>query len=258
MAPPVKVEYAKSGRSKCTWKKCSQFIEKGELRVGSGSQMPGMDDGSLTYKWRHLCCFSTIQIKNLGSVDHIDGYDECLPQHQEALRRMMKGEFAEQYSSVRGKYLHPNIDSAPAAGASKKKVTGEKRARVGPAVTLAGAYVDTGMESDATDDYEVEVSKGRPQCPFGAACFRKNPDHFAQFAHGTDEDASKGPVSVKVVSYSSATPHQVVPTSTTAAPTSQPTAAPVQTLLVASPGSACPFGPMCLRTDAKHRSEFTH
>ena len=317
----MKVEYAKSGRSKCTWKKCSQFIDKGELRIGTGSQMPGVDE--ISYKWRHLCCFSNIQIKNLGSVDHIDGYDECLPEHQEALRRMMKGEYIEQYTKIRGKYIHPTIATATAAqltamGKKNKNVgggvggqllapvVGVKRARAttaggaskGPTVTLAGAYVDTGVESDATDDYEVEISKGRPQCPFGSACFRKDPDHFTKFAHHGDNDdessnsnhnqTKKGPSDLKVISYSPGSGGQSSGALSPATATSYPhqphqqqqqhLAAPPPTT-AAVPGdsaatgaypkqlnyfdgggakSPCPFGMMCLRTDPKHRAEFAH
>jgi hypothetical protein len=50
--PIYHVELAKSNRSKCSQKRCSQFIQKGEIRCGS------IDKESGTYtRWIHISCY---------------------------------------------------------------------------------------------------------------------------------------------------------------------------------------------------------
>lgn len=83
--PLLRVEHAKSSRSRCVLKECSKFILKGELRIGTAVMMPGVDEPS--FKWRHLCCFTARQAKNAGSVDSVDGYDDLSDASQDSITR---------------------------------------------------------------------------------------------------------------------------------------------------------------------------
>eukprot|EP01064_Diplonema_japonicum_P028193 TRINITY_DN4267_c0_g1_i2.p1 TRINITY_DN4267_c0_g1~~TRINITY_DN4267_c0_g1_i2.p1 ORF type:complete len:369 (+),score=81.56 TRINITY_DN4267_c0_g1_i2:55-1161(+) len=92
--PPLKVEYAKSARSRCANKQCAEIIEKGELRIGTGNMMPGMDDYS--YKWRHLCCFTKRQLTSLSTIDQLDGYDDVKDGEQQLLVKLVNGELIDK------------------------------------------------------------------------------------------------------------------------------------------------------------------
>eukprot|EP00668_Euglena_longa_P001256 GGOE01001486.1.p1 GENE.GGOE01001486.1~~GGOE01001486.1.p1 ORF type:complete len:899 (-),score=261.13 GGOE01001486.1:257-2914(-) len=94
--PKAEVEYAKSGRSRCTHKPCSEMIEKGELRVGTPVTMPGADTPS--FKWRHICCFTARQIDNARSIDNIHGLDEMRPADRLLVKRMMGKELVGDLS----------------------------------------------------------------------------------------------------------------------------------------------------------------
>jgi hypothetical protein len=184
--PPLKVEYAKSGRSLCSLKECSKAIEKGAVRVGTGAMMPGADE--LRYKWRHLCCFTKRQLASVQSVDAIQGYEDLAASDQALVRRMVKGELIGN-ASVMG----PS-DAAPAAvasGSPKKKNRAEAGASPSPAVA-------SGSDDDAENGGVTSVAAataaaaaaplpigpdGRRICPYGELCFRIDPAHFGQCSH---------------------------------------------------------------------------
>lgn len=285
MVPPIKVEYAKSARSRCTLKTCNLFIQKGEVRIGTGSMMPGADE--LTYKWRHLCCFSGRQIKNIhASVDNIDGFEDLEEPHQAIIHKMLKGQL-EGDNSIKGAVVSAVIAGSAGDGdgkAKKKKAgvgatlmgnsnvdllsqktstqLGKKRPR-GPAVTLEGALVDTGAESDATDEYEVGITNQKPMCPHGASCFRKNPDYFKEYRHAGDkdinlEDNHMQPTVVKKYVKEGGHSASANAISSSSAP---PVASskPVVTSANASSGKqVCPYGATCVLKTPAHLHQYLH
>jgi hypothetical protein len=279
--PPLRVEYAKSGRSRCCLKECSKMIEKGEVRVGTGIMMPGMDEPS--YKWRHICCFTARQAKNAGgSVDSVEGLEDLTEADQTLILRMMKGELVNDHSLL-GKTGTAGTPAAATAVSPKKgKKAPSGDAGAGPkkkARVEVVAAADGGYASDATDDYDVEetgtatVAIAKPLCPYGAGCFRKNPSHFAEYRHGDDADASSVAGSalprtaevVTVVAKKRDAPPPRPPTVAvvvggTAASFPFPEMAPAATVVVAAPGEKkrCPHGALCFRTDAQHHADLLH
>ena len=306
MAPPIKVEYAKSARSRCTLKACNLFIEKGELRIGTGSMMPGADE--LSYKWRHLCCFSKIQIKNMqASVDNIEGFEDMEDAHQAVIHKMLKGALVGD-NSVRGQLISSVVAAAaeagPAKGAAKAKKkpgvgallmgnsnedltqtqtltqggggaakplkrepTAKKRARA-EVTTLDGRLVDTGVESDATDDYEVVLTDQKAPCPYGATCYMKNPAHFRSYSHPGDvatklEGDRVEPSVVKRIIYERVRIAGPLAGESAAPPAAARAAAPapVQQPKPAASGGRqpCPYGAMCLMTASPaHLQQYSH
>ena len=92
--PPLKVEYAKSGRSKCALKACQEVLEQGELRIGTGNMMPGAEDFS--YKWRHLCCFTKRQLSAVSTVDQLEGFDDLDEGDQKLMLKLIKGQLIDK------------------------------------------------------------------------------------------------------------------------------------------------------------------
>ena len=217
--PPLKVEYAKSGRSKCS--ACKNFLLNGELRIGTGVMMPGMEE--YTYKWRHICCFTTRQIKNAGSVDTVEGFDELLDEHQPVVSKMLKGEYAGNLT-WQGKFIHPEKKALEEAKAEKtaKKEAGQRRKREGDSKNKSGGKKKKGGSDDDdsdddTDDYDEDgnlvpktnnntgnnnmmmmmpqtnqqqpgTKTAKPMCPFGKNCFKVTKEHFDQYAHPGDAE----------------------------------------------------------------------
>lgn len=257
--PPLRVEYAKSARSRCTLKECSKFIEKGEVRLGTAVMMPGMDEPS--FKWRHLCCFTARQVKNAGgSVDNIEGFDDLMQPDRDLVVKMMKGSLVGD-SSIIGKTGTAGASPSVDASAPKKKAEGGKAKTVVPKKRQRAA--GDGADSDATDDYEV-FEEGqttsvveRPMCPYGASCFRKNAEHRAQFRHDAGE-SSTSPLTATHVSIGAKKKEPATALSS-AAEAAPPAAAIESSAAESTAGSkVCPHGPLCFRTDAKHFADFVH
>jgi hypothetical protein len=76
-----------------------------------------------------------------------------------------------------------NANGDDGGGASAS--LGEKRARAPRKPRAKAEKADNGVDSDATDEYEVvvEAVSAKPKCPYGADCFRTNPEHFQQYTH---------------------------------------------------------------------------
>jgi hypothetical protein len=115
--PPLKVEYAKTARARCQLKECGDFLAKGELRIGTGNLMPGATE--LSYKFRHVPCFTKRQLANAPSVDHIEGYDDLMEEHQAVIRNMLKGAYAGDMSK-RGVFVNPKMAEDASAKKPKK------------------------------------------------------------------------------------------------------------------------------------------
>lgn len=328
--PPLKVEYAKSSRSRCVLKECNKFILKGELRIGTGVLMPGMEDPS--FKWRHLCCFTDRQLKNVKSVDHIDGFDDLKEADQKHVLAMLRGELVGKTTFV-GHGAEPGSSAAAASTAesgeskpTKKKRTHSPSSAVvldpkalvcpsthssssstkphhtlsnpSPSFQVDLGYVfphhhttrggrmtaqhhcttkkvartegehdtddddDDGVSSNSTEDYEwvdsaqqcaaslpAQASRGpsdgprmlltagssdgtvaphqlsKKVCPYGASCFRKNPEHFKEYDHpmmnmsNNVTATAAGPVGTYASSTSSHTSSPTAATTTTSTST---------------------------------------
>ena len=183
--PPLKVEYAKSGRAVCSLKECGKTIEKGCVRIGTGAMMPGVDE--VRFKWRHLCCFTTRQLASVSSVDSIEGYEDLAPEDQALIRRLVKKELVGVTS-----VMAPSAAAAMAPSPSKK--TRAEAGAAGAATTGGGAAaVDTSASPVGAVTAEVALpigADGRPMCPHGTWCFRTDPAHFAQCSHNTGPHAA--------------------------------------------------------------------
>lgn len=291
---PLKVEYSKSSRARCSLKECGKLIEKGEVRIGTGSMMPGVDE--LSYKWRHLCCFTKRQLASVASVDNIEGYDDLADEDQVLIRRMIKGELVGD-SKVLGR-VAPSQAHLLAAAAGK---TTKKKKKVATAVSGAPSAApstgavggDEGDVSDATDDFGDLVASAtaagpkRTKCEFGAKCFRKNPEHFKTHSHpgdtdysapavgggggtpcaGSDALAAKKP-KVEAPAKLQQTLSQMwrKPGDGTLAAASAPAVGPAPSEAAAPPAvkydtlgrKICPFGAMCFRTAKEHHDEWAH
>ena len=115
--PPLKVEYAKSSRSKCQNKQCAQIIEKGEVRIGTGGLMPGAEEYS--FKFRHLCCFTKRQLVALKTIDQLEGFDDLEEVDQELMKRLIKGDLVDDFT-LRGNTGECADGATPAAAPAPK------------------------------------------------------------------------------------------------------------------------------------------
>ena len=236
---PLRVEYAKSSRSQCSLKECSKLIMKGEVRIGTGVMMPGRDE--YTYKWRHLCCFTARQLKNCEGVESIEGFDGLKEADQLLVHRMIKGELVGD-SSVIGHGAEVSV--MPSNKPVKNNKAKEKEHTT---VAIAKRQRDPDCGSD-TDDYEVEINGAdaqvpRPKCPYGTACFRKNPSHFSEYEH------AEGNVDA---------PHPVLSIKVTKIPKAHPASASRTEMPSTGAPEMCPFGALCFRTDPAHFKALKH
>ncbi|EKF32413.1 hypothetical protein MOQ_003736 [Trypanosoma cruzi marinkellei] len=216
--PKLRVEYAKSGRGKCSSSGCSQEIAKNEVRIGTAFLFPtpgGVNDEAgnerLSYKWRHLCCFTEIQLENArasGEINSIDGYSDLAPADQELVDQLKRGELIQK-TSLKGRIgdvansplaaelLRKGKGSAKGstnASSSSPKKAAAKRAQVTKRPREEReAAVKEEDDSDATEEYEVVVETSKPQCPYGSNCFRTGADHIAEYFHGTEADKASPP-----------------------------------------------------------------
>ncbi|KNE55477.1 hypothetical protein AMAG_01368 [Allomyces macrogynus ATCC 38327] len=84
------VEYAKSGRSKCSaGKACNATIEKGELRLG----VHFTTSAPMT-KYRHWRCVTSRILENIGDPDdNLGGYETLTPEDKELVRKAFEDGF---------------------------------------------------------------------------------------------------------------------------------------------------------------------
>eukprot|EP00759_Apiculatamorpha_spiralis_P017623 PhF_6_TR23781/c0_g1_i2/m.33270 len=220
----LRVEYAKSARSKCSFKQCSSPIDKGQVRIGTAKMMPGADTPS--YSWRHIGCFTSRQLKNTPSVDSIEGFDDLKPEDQAIVLKMVKGEFVGKGKDALGVSAPP----PPPPAKKKGKKEPEKRER---------SPTPSDSDSDGTVDYDP-----RPPCKYWEQCFRLgNKEHCAQFKHPGDEGSKSPKKSPKKV----ATPTPAPVTTSITKPTTGGTGKKL-----------CPHGEMCFRTDKAHFAQYDH
>ncbi|KAH9581911.1 zinc finger protein [Trypanosoma melophagium] len=236
--PQLRVEYAKSGRARCSLPACGQPIARHEVRIGTAVVFPPRsssdgniagahnsaeaEEGTTSYKWRHLCCFTQRQLQNAtaaGDLDNLDGFDDLAPVDQALVNRMKRGELLEK-TDVKGRVgdiansplaaellpkgtspekkgksaaasSSPNATKtstkAEGAEAKKKSTRTTKRTREKRAEKKEEEEKD-GAESDATIEYDVAIVTSKPICPYGEKCFRTGAEHMAEYAHGTDAD----------------------------------------------------------------------
>lgn len=219
--PTLRVEYAASGRSKCSSSTCNKKIEKHELRIGTevAFSQGGSGGEYNSWKWRHLCCFTERQLKNAkesGDLDNVLGFDDLAPSDKALVDRLRNGELVGDMTVMGriGDFEHSALVAKLSSTEAKKKkpadeAAGAKRPRA-PSSTARktpasrakqtnAAAEDDAMDSDATEDYEVEVTavSAKPRCPFGENCFRTAPKHFAQYPHDDkEEEAVEGTATV--------------------------------------------------------------
>ena len=284
--PALKVEYAKTGRSKCTSPECKKFIAQGELRMGTGTMMPGATE--LSYSWRHIPCFSKRQVANCGSsVDNVEGFDDLLPEHQTLMHKMLKGEFAGNLSLI-GKIVNKKMADEAAAKAAvaeqraAKKADKDKAGRRRERAEKSGDGADLSSEEDVNDVYMRPTPKpGQPQlaaasqhqqqpgparpkqpCPYGAACFKVGREHFDEYSHPGDDALDAAPVApaARAAAPPAAASKAVKARATTVV--SVAAFADVKPAEAASEDRArpghCKFGQMCFRTDPEHFTRMTH
>ncbi|KAF8291119.1 putative Zinc-finger (CX5CX6HX5H) motif containing protein [Trypanosoma cruzi] len=216
--PKLRVEYAKSGRGKCSSSGCSQEIVKNEVRIGTAFLFPapgGVQDEAgkerLCYKWRHLCCFTDIQLENArasGEINDIDGYSDLAPADQELVEKLKRGELVQK-KSLKGRI--GDFENSPlAAGLLQKGKGFAKGSTNASSSSPRKAAVKRGQiakrsreekeaavreedDSDATEEYEVVVETSKPHCPYGSNCFRTGAEHIAEYFHGTEADKASPP-----------------------------------------------------------------
>lgn len=203
--PTLVVEYAKSGRSKCSLAGCGKKIDKHEVRIGTIIVLPYGDEGAESVKWRHLCCFTDRQIKNgeqSGDLDHIRGFEDLAPADKELIEKMKRGDLIGKTTIIGrvGEILNSAMahEVKTRKPAPKKTPKKQEQAAASPAMEAERDDVD----SQVTEEYEVDVVdvKEKPLCPYGKNCFRTNPDHFTAFSHqedaGVTSSSSKKPTIV--------------------------------------------------------------
>ncbi|EPY37512.1 hypothetical protein AGDE_04967 [Angomonas deanei] len=166
-----------------------------------------------SYKWRHLCCFTDRQLTNAkqtGDIDNINGYDGLAPKDKELVEELKKGalvgkmDIKGRVGDIMNSSEAESLKANPPAkrGRAGDKEEGAKAApRRGRAKKAVPEPEDDGVQSDATEDYEVvvEACDAKIPCPYGESCFRTDPTHFAQYSHSGDVATSTGKTEVRPV-----------------------------------------------------------
>eukprot|EP01065_Artemidia_motanka_P049349 TRINITY_DN8157_c1_g1_i3.p1 TRINITY_DN8157_c1_g1~~TRINITY_DN8157_c1_g1_i3.p1 ORF type:complete len:322 (+),score=102.63 TRINITY_DN8157_c1_g1_i3:69-968(+) len=292
--PPLKVEYAKSGRGKCANNSCKGLIEKDELRIGTGGTLPGMDE--ISWKYRHLCCFTKRQLNSVTGVDVIDGYDDIDPKDQKWVDRMICGELIDK-TDLRGKI--GRVDGCAAATAviggvaspAKTTKAPKKAAAKRKKVAAAGGEFDSDSD-DAPAAKRARKAKASPKKkPAHVDWFYEDKGAYVPYSVA-DSDvieaawAAKGgkgvsdPIQLSFSHYD----YELVfgtmkqrnvatgkerrvrrgpapPPAAAAAPPAAAAAAPAAAAgkrKGAGGKKLCKWGNMCFRSDAAHLSEFSH
>ncbi|KYR00475.1 SMAD/FHA domain-containing protein [Tieghemostelium lacteum] len=105
-----RVEYSKTGRSKCKNSKCKDTIEKGEMRIGKIFSSDRFTEGGQATDWFHAKCFFESQkrarktTKKIDDTDDLTDFDDLKEKDQ----KLLKSYFEEQRSSVLQKSKKPS------------------------------------------------------------------------------------------------------------------------------------------------------
>lgn len=178
--PKLCVEYAKSGRAKCTG--CKQTILKNELRLGIEVQFPGGDEPKLSWNWRHLCCFTERQLKNAqaaGTLNEIEGYNEINESDKELVNDLKLGKLLNR-SDLIGQVNDADKSSTTTKRKTKSSSTTTPKTKKVKKETASN--VD--LPSDNTENYEVDIiSSTAPPCP-RENCNDSGILHFQRYSHG--------------------------------------------------------------------------
>ncbi|CCW60003.1 unnamed protein product [Phytomonas sp. EM1] len=121
--PRLVVEYAKSGRSTCSASGCGLKIAKHEIRIGSVSNNPFDENAGEIIKWRHLCCFSDVQLKNAeqsGAIEQIEGFESLSSADKDLIVKFQKGELKGKTELIGRLGDVANSPLAEALGAGKR------------------------------------------------------------------------------------------------------------------------------------------
>lgn len=195
--PQLRVEYAKSGRAKCSLTSCKKPIAKHEVRIGTVMTLPFGEEGVESVAYRHVCCFTARQLSNAkATLDDIEGYNDLAPADKALIDQMKKGELVGKTQLIGRVGDVANSPLAAELGATEKtaaagKAPRAKREKKAPAKPPQEEDAEA-VDSDATEEFEVDVRavSARPVCPYGANCFRTAPDHFEQFSHDDGDTAA--------------------------------------------------------------------
>lgn len=179
--PKLCVEYAKSGRAKCSG--CKQTILKNELRIGIEVQFPGGDEPILSWQWRHLCCFTDRQIINAekaGTLTEIEGYEALEAADKALVDELKKGKLLDRKDLIGKvsvtKKVVPAAKKKPRAHNESTPKDKKRKKENTPVIDLP---------NDTTEDFEVDIATSdAPLCPYGEKCNEPGSMHFQQYSHG--------------------------------------------------------------------------
>lgn len=179
------VEYAKSGRSACSSAKCKQKILKDELRIGSEVQFPNSSgEAATSWKWRHLCCFTSRQIDNANAshaLDSVEGYDLLAASDKALFDQLKEGKLVDKTELI-GR-IGDTANAVKVVDTEKKKPTKRKRSPTADSPPLKKTAPLP--PDDGTQDFDVEVlAEDVPLCPYGSVCLETDHAHQKQFRHG--------------------------------------------------------------------------
>lgn len=182
--PNLCVEYAKSGRAKCTG--CKTVIQKDELRIGIEVIIPlGDKEPVSNWQWRHVCCFTERQIKNAekaGTLETISGIENLDDKDKNIVEDMKKGNLAGKINMI-GVVKRNPVPSNSRKTKRETPVSSQKQGK--KEETDAPHLSHSSIPNDDTEEFEVDfVSPNAPACPAGEACRLTEPFHYKQFSHG--------------------------------------------------------------------------
>lgn len=179
--PKLRVDYAKSGRAKCTG--CKKIILKNELRLGIEVQFPAGDEPKISWSWRHLCCFTERQLKNAqaaGTLSEIEGYNELNESDKILMDDLKLGKLVNRLDLI-GQVNNSDKSVATTKRKTKSSSTSTPKAKT---VKKESTFI-VDLPSDNTENYEVDtVSSTAPPCPEGEKCNESGIHHFQHYSHG--------------------------------------------------------------------------
>eukprot|EP01063_Lacrimia_lanifica_P006565 TRINITY_DN1404_c0_g1_i1.p1 TRINITY_DN1404_c0_g1~~TRINITY_DN1404_c0_g1_i1.p1 ORF type:complete len:264 (+),score=116.58 TRINITY_DN1404_c0_g1_i1:64-855(+) len=258
--PPYKLEYAKSGRAKCQGPQCKETIAKGELRVGTGMMLPGMEE--YTFKWRHVCCFTKRQLKAATSTDQFEGYDELAEKDQQMIKDMLEGKYVDDRSIIgkTGKASEEAPASPKKKAAAKKKRAdddagdgdGEKPAKKAKAAAKPAAKETKAAAKPAAKETKAAAKKEEPKAVEKKAAVKKaeaKPAEAKKAAKPAPKKPKKKTVQDETSSETSSTSSDSSSSSSSSSSTSS-----------ASSGTReeCKYGAKCFRLNPEHLAKYKH
>lgn len=250
--PDLRVEYAKSGRSKCS--NCKTAVDAGELRIGTATMMPGAEEKS--YKWRHIPCFTKRQLVSCKSVDNIEGFDDLEERHQEIVRRMIKGDFVGNKSLI-GKFLRAGAVAAVEEKEEKKTKAAAAAQRNKKNLPLHEMLAGVKHDRDHADgDGYGNESAGATLRARVYALEQRN----AQLRRAILDSGDEVPDPPKELQELLTSIREKRLAAKRQAETLQRlSAVPVKNVAATIRGKPrCQYGKMCFRDDANHRRDFSH